>query len=835
MIHPDLATMLAVVTTDYPLEPGEAIELPAPRRGGELQLDLGRRRVLDERRGLPARERRRAGSSARRRATRRSRSRSARVCAELAAADRRRRRGRDRARRDRGHRRCRRRAGARDRAPDRDLAARQDGALRARRELGPRARGRRVGAVQRRLRAASIRRRSRSPTTASPSSIAGSPQGVEPDVSDGAAGSSSTSGSATGSAELPDERPLVRLRPDQRGLPNVSRVVVKVGGAVAGETPRLVLALAERHEVCVVHGAGPQISAEMARLGLAVQLRRRAPRHDAGGARGRACVAAGRGQRRALRRDRPRAVPLFGDEIGLRHASAGARARRRGAAESATRGCGARSRPDGSRSSRRSARRARSERERRRGGRRPRPRARRGAAALPQRRAGPAARRQRSPTSIERRRGRAAARRGRARRRDRPEAPRRDRRGARAASTAEIGGRRCSCERASPGPALLPTYARRGRHVRLRRGLLAHGRRAGKRYLDLLGGIAVVSLGHRHPAPLAAAHGQLDALWHVSNLYCDRADGQARRRCCRSALRRRAARSSATPAPRPSRPRSSGRARRPARPGVVALESSFHGRTHGALAVTGQPAKRAAWEPLAPAVRFAILNDVASLEAARRRRETAAILIEPVQGEGGVTPPSRRSSPRPGCSPTSTAPCSSSTRCRAASAGPARSSPGSSAASRPTQSRSRRGSRTGCRSARSSSPTAPPRARRRRPRQHVRRQPRGLRGCVRGRRGDRRRTARGCRDEGSRARRRFRGVTGRGARARARSDARRRARPAGRAGFSAWRSRRVCSSAPPASTSSASCRRSRSPQKNSSTASRFSGRSSDEAARRSLR
>ena len=49
------------------------------------------------------------------------------------------------------------------------------------------------------------------------------------------------------------------------------------------------------------------------------------------------------------------------------------------------------------------------------------------------------------------------------------------------------------------------------------------------------------------------------------------------------------------------------------KPVVVALENSFHGRTHGALAVTGQPAKRAAWEPLAPAVRFARLNDVESL------------------------------------------------------------------------------------------------------------------------------------------------------------------------------------------------------------------------------
>ena len=73
------------------------------------------------------------------------------------------------------------------------------------------------------------------------------------------------------------------------------------------------------------------------------------------------------------------------------------------------------------------------------------------------------------------------------------------------------------------------------------------------------------------------------------------------------------------------------------KPVAVALENSFHGRTHGALAVTGQPGKRAAWEPLAPAVRFANLNDIDSLAAASGP-DTSVILIEPVQGEGGIHP-----------------------------------------------------------------------------------------------------------------------------------------------------------------------------------------------------
>ena len=73
------------------------------------------------------------------------------------------------------------------------------------------------------------------------------------------------------------------------------------------------------------------------------------------------------------------------------------------------------------------------------------------------------------------------------------------------------------------------------------------------------------------------------------------------------------------------------------KPGIVALENSFHGRTLGALSATGQPAKRAAFEPLVPGVTFAQLNDTASLEAAVGP-DTGLILIEPVQGEGGVNP-----------------------------------------------------------------------------------------------------------------------------------------------------------------------------------------------------
>jgi predicted acetylornithine/succinylornithine family transaminase len=160
----------------------------------------------------------------------------------------------------------------------------------------------------------------------------------------------------------------------------------------------------------------------------------------------------------------------------------------------------------------------------------------------------------------------------------------------------------------------------------------------GLRYLDLVGGIAVVGLGHRHPAPLAAAHTQLDKLWHVSNLYwtepmtrlaelLSERFGGAQSFFCNSGAE---AVESAIKYAR----KATGKTR------IVALENSFHGRTLGALSVTGQPPKRAAFEPLLPGVAFAKLNDSGSLAAAVDD-DTACILVEPVQGEGGVHPARR--------------------------------------------------------------------------------------------------------------------------------------------------------------------------------------------------
>jgi acetylornithine aminotransferase len=157
----------------------------------------------------------------------------------------------------------------------------------------------------------------------------------------------------------------------------------------------------------------------------------------------------------------------------------------------------------------------------------------------------------------------------------------------------------------------------------------------GRRYLDFAAGIAVVALGHKHPAPLAAAHRQLDRLWHASNLYgTEPAEALAQSLSARFGGAQAFFCNSGTEANEAAIKYAR---KATGKPGVLALEQSFHGRTTGALAVTGQPAKRAAFEPLMPGARFAQPNDVVSLRAAAGR-DVGLILLEPVLGEGGVIP-----------------------------------------------------------------------------------------------------------------------------------------------------------------------------------------------------
>jgi predicted acetylornithine/succinylornithine family transaminase len=183
---------------------------------------------------------------------------------------------------------------------------------------------------------------------------------------------------------------------------------------------------------------------------------------------------------------------------------------------------------------------------------------------------------------------------------------------------------------------VLPTYARADLTLVRGKGCRVWDD-TGKAYLDFGGGIAVTALGHRHPVVTAAAHAQLDALWHASNLYWTepmlrlaellsaRMGGAQAFFCSSGAEANEAALKVARKA--------TGRTQ------LVALEESFHGRTIGALSVTGQPGKWEGFGPLVPGVSFARPNDVESLEAAvSPGGDLAAIVLEPVLGEGGIVP-----------------------------------------------------------------------------------------------------------------------------------------------------------------------------------------------------
>ncbi|WLP90554.1 acetylornithine transaminase [Gordonia sp. NB41Y] len=158
----------------------------------------------------------------------------------------------------------------------------------------------------------------------------------------------------------------------------------------------------------------------------------------------------------------------------------------------------------------------------------------------------------------------------------------------------------------------------------------------GNRYLDLLGGIAVNALGHAHPAIVEAVTAQLQTLGHVSNLYIsppvvelaerllDKFGHPGRAFFCNSGTEANEAAFKL--------------ARRTGRPQIIAAEKAFHGRTMGALAMTGQPAKRAPFEPMPAGVDFVPYGDVAALDAAVGE-QTAAVILEPIQGEAGVIVP----------------------------------------------------------------------------------------------------------------------------------------------------------------------------------------------------
>ncbi|WP_415949469.1 acetylornithine transaminase [Streptomyces sp. KLOTTS4A1] len=159
---------------------------------------------------------------------------------------------------------------------------------------------------------------------------------------------------------------------------------------------------------------------------------------------------------------------------------------------------------------------------------------------------------------------------------------------------------------------------------------------AGRSYTDFTGGIAVNTLGHAHPAVVAAVGAQIARLGHVSNLFVSEpavALGEALLGLLGRPGRVFFANSGAEAAEAAFKI-----ARRTGRPHIVAAEGGFHGRTMGALSLTGQPAKRDPFLPLFGNVTHVPYGDAAALRAAVTA-ETAAVVLEPVQGEAGVIVP----------------------------------------------------------------------------------------------------------------------------------------------------------------------------------------------------
>lgn len=163
---------------------------------------------------------------------------------------------------------------------------------------------------------------------------------------------------------------------------------------------------------------------------------------------------------------------------------------------------------------------------------------------------------------------------------------------------------------------------------------------AGRKYLDLISGIGVNALGHAHPRILRVLREQAGLLVHASNLYYhDYQAPLARKLSQISGLQRCFFTNSGTEAIEGALKIARAFARRQAaeKYEIVALENSFHGRTLGALSITGQAKYRADFEPLLPGVRFIERNDIAALEQAVGSN-TAAIVLEWIQGEGGIYP-----------------------------------------------------------------------------------------------------------------------------------------------------------------------------------------------------
>lgn len=193
--------------------------------------------------------------------------------------------------------------------------------------------------------------------------------------------------------------------------------------------------------------------------------------------------------------------------------------------------------------------------------------------------------------------------------------------------------------RALESEYLLQNYARYPIALHRGKGCYVYDT-AGKRYLDFITGIGVNALGHAHPRLVRAIRAQTALLLHSSNLYYSEYQGPLAERLAKiSGLERTFFCNSGTESIEGAMKmiHAHGRKINPEKYEIVSLDNSFHGRTLGALSITGQEKYRRDFEPLIPGAKFVPPNDVAALEQAVNER-TAGIVIEWIQGEGGIYP-----------------------------------------------------------------------------------------------------------------------------------------------------------------------------------------------------
>ncbi|MCL2337621.1 MAG: acetylornithine transaminase [Firmicutes bacterium] len=166
----------------------------------------------------------------------------------------------------------------------------------------------------------------------------------------------------------------------------------------------------------------------------------------------------------------------------------------------------------------------------------------------------------------------------------------------------------------------------------------------GKTYLDFVGGLAVNSLGHCHPAVVRAIRDQAETLMHVSNLYYTEPQAKlaellVQNSCCQRVFFCNSgaeANEAAIKLTRKYAKKFGG----PEKYEIITAEKSFHGRTLAAITATGQTKYQQGFEPLPQGFKYVPFNDLAALQKAVGPH-TCAVLLEPVQGEGGVIPAER--------------------------------------------------------------------------------------------------------------------------------------------------------------------------------------------------